>query len=59
MFYDLVEQGMTEEDAFRTVGEAIGDDLPEPPTDPDGFADMVSVYLDERPPGSGDWSVPR
>ncbi|HET6771925.1 MAG TPA: hypothetical protein VFH36_01365 [Acidimicrobiales bacterium] len=59
MFYDLVEQGMSDEDAFRTVGEAIGDDLPEPPTDPDGFADMVSVYLDERPPGSGDWSVPR
>jgi hypothetical protein len=59
MFYDLVEQGMSEEEAFRTVGEAIGDDVPEPPTDPDGFADMVSVYLDERPPGSGDWSVPR
>jgi hypothetical protein len=59
MFDDLVEQGMSERDAFRAVSEAIGDDAPEPPTDTGGFANSVSVYLDERPAGAGDWSVPR
>jgi hypothetical protein len=55
MFYDFVEQ----EDAFRAVGEAIGDDVPEAPPEPGGFAAMVSVYREERPPGSRGWSVPR
>jgi hypothetical protein len=59
MFNDLVEQGMSERDAFLAVGEALGDDVPEPPTDTGGFANTVSVYLDERPAGAGDWSVPR
>jgi hypothetical protein len=59
MFHDLVEQGMSERDAFLAVGEAIGDDVPEPPTDTGGFANSVSVYLDGRPAGAGGWSVPR
>ena len=58
MFNDLVEQGMSEEEAFRTVGEAIGDDLPEPPTDPDGFADWSACTSTSGRRGQGTGPCP-
>ncbi len=60
MIAERVADGMSEPDAFRAVGEEIGDQQPEAPTDdPAAFAGELSIYLDERPPGAGNLLVPR
>jgi hypothetical protein len=60
MFEELVADGMSAQDALRTVGEEIGDQAPGGSTD-DGaaFASELTIYLDERPPGAGNLLVPR
>jgi hypothetical protein len=56
---EMRAEGGSDEEVIRAVDEVLGDDMPETPLEPIGFAAELSVFLDERPPGSGSWLVPR
>jgi hypothetical protein len=56
---EMRADGRSDEEVLRAVDDVLSDEAPEAPLEPTGFAVELSVFLDERPPGSGSWSVPR